>query len=63
MDRKFTLGAFAVAFGALLYLGAVVAEQQRAIEALVNDHAESLRMQNQLSNDVQELRRWLETGR
>lgn len=57
MGRYLIATGFLLLFGGLLYLGAVVSEQQRAIEALVSDQAESLKLQNKLSNDFQMLHR------
>ena len=56
MGRYLTGCGFLLLFCAVVYLGAVVAEQQRAIEALVFDHATTMKLQNQLVTDVQSLR-------
>ncbi len=57
MGRYLVAIGLLLLFGGLLYLGAIVAEQQRAIDALVLDQAESLKLQNKLSNDFQVLHR------
>ncbi len=56
MGRKVVLVAFVLLFGAVAYLGAIVKAQQRAIDALVSDHRESIKMQHKLSLDLQKLR-------
>ena len=56
MGKHWTLTGFLLLFGAVLYLGAIVAEQQRAIEALVNDNAVSLDLQGKLQRELQKLR-------
>ena len=59
MGRTLTAVAFLLLFGAVAYLGAVVKSQQNAIDALVFDHGESVKLQHQLSSDLQQLRRQL----
>ncbi len=59
MGRYLTGCGFLLLFCAVIYLGAVVAEQQRAIEALVFDHATTMQLQNQLVTDIQNLRQEL----
>lgn len=56
MVRYLTGFGFLLLFCAVFYLGAVVAEQQRAIEALVVDHATTMQLQNKLVTDIQNLR-------
>jgi len=59
MGRYLTGCGFLLLFCAVIYLGAVVAEQQRAIEALVVDHATTMNLQSKLVTDVQSLRQQL----
>lgn len=59
MGRTLAAVAFLLLFGAVAYLGAVVKSQQNAIDALVFDHGESVKLQHQLSLDLQKLRRQL----
>ena len=48
----------------LFFMALVIREQRRAIETMVRDNAASLRLQLQMSKDIQELRREIErTGR
>ena len=56
MGRYLIGCGFLLLFCAVVYLGAVVAEQQRAIEALVVDHLTTMQLQNQLVTDIQSLR-------
>jgi hypothetical protein len=62
MGRYLIAGGFVVLFGAVTYLGAVVSEQQRAIEALVLDQTASMQLQYKLVNDIQSLRRQIESS-
>lgn len=62
MGRYVSLGGFLLLFGAVIYLGAIVREQQRAIEALVADQAITLRLQHKFSTDLQKLRQQVEQG-
>jgi hypothetical protein len=59
MGRTITAVAFLLLFGAVAYLGAMVRSQQNAIEALIFDHNESVKLQHKLSIDIQQLRRQL----
>ncbi len=63
MGRTATAVAFSLLFGAVAYLGAVMVAQQRAIEALVSDQREALKIQHKLIQDLQELRREWQSGR
>ena len=63
MGRTLIVVAFLLLFCAVIYLGAVVQAQQQAIDALVSDHKESIKMQHQLSQDIQTLRQEWQNGR
>jgi hypothetical protein len=63
MGRKLIVVAFVLLFCAVIYLGAIVQAQQQAIDALVYDHRESVKIQHQLSQDIQTLRQEWQKGR
>jgi hypothetical protein len=63
MLRNTAIAAFLILFGAVIYLGAVVTEQQRAIEALVSDNATSLNLQVKFSNELSALRAQIEQNK
>ncbi len=63
MGRNITAVAFLLLFGAVTYLGAVVRSQQRAIDALLFDHEESIKLQHKFSLDLQQLRQQLQPDR
>jgi hypothetical protein len=63
MGRYLIAAGFIVLFCMVIYLGAIVSEQQRAIEALVADQLASMKLQDMLVKDIQSLRRQLEASK
>lgn len=63
MGRYLTAGGFIVLFCVVIYLGAIVSEQQRAIEALVADQTVTMQLQDKLVKDIQSLRQQFETSK
>lgn len=63
MGRYLTAGGFIVLFCMVIFLGAIVFEQQRAIEALVADQTATMKLQDMLVKDIQSLRRQLEASK
>ena len=63
MGRYLTAGGFLLLFCAVIYLGAIVTEQQRAIEALVSDQVTTMQLQDTLVKDIQSLRQQVELSK
>jgi hypothetical protein len=63
MGRYLTAGSFLLLFCAVIYLGAIVTEQQRAIEALVSDQVTTMQLQDMLVKDIQSLRQQVELSK
>ena len=63
MGRYLILAGFLVLFTAVVYLGAIVSEQQRAIEALVADQSTTMQLQAMLVKDIQRLRQRIENNK